>query len=114
MLLAIRCASLFTYLLTSIEAAVKAVFVWSCRCILSVKCLSDYLWIVVNRFGLQQQVNFGTGHGARTVHNQLFKLQGVLSFQQKLQIIYTKRRLVLLTCPATLLLSRISGIIFSL
>jgi hypothetical protein len=112
-LLAIRCASLFTYLLASIEAAAKAVFVWSCRCILTVKCLSDYLWIVVNRFGLQQQVNFGTGRGARTVHNQLFKLQGALSFQQGLQIIYPKRRLVFVTRPATLLHSRFSETIFS-
>jgi len=74
-LLAIRCANLLTYLLTSIEAAVKTVFVWSCR-ILSVKCLSDFLWIVANRFGPEQQVNFGNGHGARTFHNQLFKIQG--------------------------------------
>ena len=59
-----------------------AVFVWSCRCILSVKCLSDYLWIVENWFGLQQQVNFGTGHGARTVHNQLFKQQGASPFSK--------------------------------
>jgi len=73
------------------EAAVKAVIVWSCLCILSLKCLSDYLWMVVNRFGLQQLVSFGTGHGARTVHNQLFKLQGALSFQQRLQMIYRKR-----------------------
>jgi hypothetical protein len=58
-----------------------------------VKCLSDYLWIVENRFGLQQQVNFGTRHGARTVHNQLFKLQGALSIQQRSQVIYLKRRL---------------------
>lgn len=91
----------------------KAVFVWSCHCILSVKCLSDYLWIVENRFGLQQQVNFGTGHGARTVHNQLFKLQGALSIQQRRQVIYLKRRLAFVTCPTTLLHSRISGIIFS-
>jgi hypothetical protein len=101
------------YLLASIEAAVKNVFVWSCR-ILSVKYLSLYLWIVVNWFGLEQQLNFGTGHGTRTVHNQVFKIQGDLSFHQRRQTIYLKRRLLFVTSPATLPHSRTSGIIFSL